>query len=448
MSLIFEQFPGNIWGNVSQKTRISEYFIHYLSLLPRHEEPLAVIFESNHIDKDFLIDYSFFYSRCFEDVGKKVIRAHFFYGSVDEVQGGVYRILNEGLSKASSEHTILQKNYIGFTTIRPINSKVIGRTAFIKYPNEDGNHNHRHYPVYVAVRAHLAGIPFELETLPYQEQDTAVAACATTAIWCALPAIRKKFDLGTYYSPYEITNLAFESCGGYENRRFPNRGLTLPHILNVIQKMGFDPILIDAKTIPNTKFLDEVIVSHIEFGLPILACLELKKGSNSDGHLVTIVGYKFKSNSSELQELYIHDDQIGFYSKVTFTDSTHRLWDNEWISKYGYSSVCVAALVIPSYHKIRISYASMYCFMKSMGLDDNCFSISLTEISTIKQKIMSLGLNTFEDSQKALIFLTSSSPKYVWCVNVKSTESKALIIYDATSYHLHAVCTLTNPIIN
>jgi hypothetical protein len=390
-----------------------------------------------------LIDYASFYSRCFEDIPKKVTRVHFFYGNPKHIEGLVKLILNSGLDKAREAHDKLIQNYIGFTTLRPIHRKVIGKTAFIQYPSSDGESNLRHYPVFIDNNVHIAGIPFSVNALPFQEQDTAVAACATTAIWSALPAIRKKFDIGTYYSPYEITNLAFEASDSTGNRRFPNEGLGLNQILNVIMKMGFDPQFFDVNFFPTTKYFDELVIAHLEFGLPVLAALRLSNDTSREGHLVTIAGYKCVKGKKELSELYVHDDQIGFYSRSKFTDATHKRWTNEWITHYKYKEIEVIALIIPYYHKIRLSYSCIYKLCAGEVSNDDSFDICLMEGSQAKQRIMLIGVSVFTDTDAALKFLQDSSPKYLWYVELRYNTAKAIILFDATSYRPCHICHLT-----
>lgn len=443
MGLIIEAFPDARWVEISKKTYIRGYFTHYLEQLPRKNDPISIIYEANHIDKDFLIDYACFYSRCFEEVPKKVTRAHFFYGTPENIRVRFNKILSDGLENSKIEHEQLLRDYIGFTTIRPIHSKVVGRTAFIQYPQDDGQGNERHYPVFVENNIHICGIPFLVKALPYQEQDTTVAACATTAIWCALQAIRKKFDIGTFYSPYEITNLAFESSGNYESRRFPNEGLKIIQIMNVITKMGFDTQFVDGKTIPSKKYMDEVITSHLDFGLPILGLLTLVPSvGKPDWHLVTIAGYKYSKSSNELIELYIHDDQIGFYSKVEFVDSSHMKWKNEWISPTMYKEVVVRALIIPTYHKIRLAYSQIVGFLMTSFKDENAFSIKLIEVSCAKQKIMAIGITNFIEPDLVESFISNSQPKYLWYVDAVNKSVRSITCYDATSYYENAICTL------
>jgi hypothetical protein len=71
------------------------------------------------------------------------------------------------------------------------------------YPQEAG----RSFPATRRFTANLFGISLDIpQTLPFQEQDSIVAACATSALWSVLQATAKEFQ-HALLTPIEITDI-------------------------------------------------------------------------------------------------------------------------------------------------------------------------------------------------------------------------------------------------
>ncbi len=106
----------------------SAYLLDYLDYL--HAKTIVV--EDKYIDKDYLIDYSNFYSRSFKEHSKYTTRLHFFGNSFSK---------SEFMGKFHSDTTFqsdLSENYLGFIVVKPleIDEKYyhIGRTLLATYP--------------------------------------------------------------------------------------------------------------------------------------------------------------------------------------------------------------------------------------------------------------------------------------------------------------------------
>ncbi len=57
-----------------KESDIGSYIFGYMDFLSAK----TVLIEKDYIDKDYIIDYSFFYSRSFKDIPRKTERIHFF----------------------------------------------------------------------------------------------------------------------------------------------------------------------------------------------------------------------------------------------------------------------------------------------------------------------------------------------------------------------------------
>ena len=78
-SLVFSFDPS---VNVLGDSKVSEYLLEYLTAIKTQ----TCIFEADYVDKDFLIDYSKFYARSFDNIGKLTERYHFFAFSFTEAE--------------------------------------------------------------------------------------------------------------------------------------------------------------------------------------------------------------------------------------------------------------------------------------------------------------------------------------------------------------------------
>src|SRR5687768_4446421 len=85
---------------------------------------------------------------------------------------------------------------------------------------------------------------WHLATVPFQEQDTVTAACATSALWAAFQVtganLRHRLP-----SPVEITSSATQHMP-LRSRVFPNAdGLTDEQMARAIHSVGLEPYYID-----------------------------------------------------------------------------------------------------------------------------------------------------------------------------------------------------------
>lgn len=207
-----------------------------------------------------------------------------------------------------------------------------------------------------------------------------------------------------------------------------------------------------------TRFIPDTVRAFVDAGIPIIAGLSLKKDtepiekeSNSskikeDDHAVIICGYK-ENYEGDINGLYVHDDQIGPYSKVKSAsdDQSFLKWDNEWIRdpEYGpygpfendcYDEICLDALILPLYPKIRLSYRDIYYhYQKYKQIHKNSdIKLSLTTNKEFKEKIANSNI---EDK---LAILEKSLPRFMWVItSYKDKIPEEATIIDATSHKRH-----------
>ena len=391
------------------------------------------IIENQYIDKDYMVDYSKFYARSFVNHIRFTKRIHFFsnYFSKENFFDGI---------KNNDENFInkLKKSYLGFIVIKPIRDKkggrLIGKTL-IKSFTRDHNNEFRKF-IKNEHHANLCGIQLIINTLPFQRQDIAVGACATTALWISQHPLNNLFGIPVF-SPIEITekSVIYRS----EFRNFPSTGLTFSQMINYIKSIGLDTEIIDVENIDLIhveninfeNFVSDVIKAYTNADLPIIATIKLlKKGKREDYHAVVICGFRYNTEKI-ISELYIHDDQIGPYSRV-FSDDNFKIWKNEWIDIEGYDKVVLEKFIIPIYPKIRLTFGRIYQIysqekemIKTYGLQ--C-ELLLFQIN--KYKTFLLGC-VFKNKKEVL---TSLFPRFIWVIRIHNKENVIVdYIYDGTS---------------
>ena len=441
------------------------YASHYIFNYLRDIKPLSAetcILEPKYIDKDYLIDYSKFYSRSFDIDEKFTQRLHFFYNKFSEEDFDKI-ILNDS-SKSNIEE--LNKYYLGFTIIKPIKdhkeNKLIGRTALQPYPKKEGDEE-RFY-LTAKQNVSLFGINLSLESVPFQTQDQAVAACATIACWVTLHPLSDLFEIAKL-SPYEVTekSVTYPIAG----RNFPSSGLTLDQMKNYYNSVGLDTEYIVPETfrkIDLYTFKDDVVAdvtkAYLNLGLPIIIHLGLKKKivnkyrirhyiferlfklrvtDEYDYHAAVITGYRHKNG--KVTELYLHDDNIGPYCKTLPMGKFSKLkYELLPLSLGKYSDIVVLGLFIPLYPKIRFTFKEMYQgFLKHRRVIELYNELTKVEISL---DLYLTDLNKYKHDligknfSRKLEILYKPLPRFLWVIRYHFQGIRLIdVIYDATAVY-------------
>lgn len=412
----------------------SKYISRYLQSLGVK----TCIIEKKYIDKDYLIDYSKFYARSFRDHNKFTTRLHFFSDMFTNTD--FKNMLVEGDKTAAKK---FEESYLGFVVVKPIVSpsgdSLIGRTVLKTYPNEISDNEYRFY-ISETYHVSLFGIPLKIISLPFQAQDTAVGACATTACWTSLHPLRTLFEVQKD-SPFEITEKSV-SLPSIEARNFPNsNGLTLLQMKSYFNSIQLETEFIDIEKIQclptYSQDYDDVVAdavtAYTNMKLPIIAALGLiKDGLVTDRHATVISGYRHKNGL--LNELYIHDDQIGPYSRVKPYNNFIN-WKNEWIEEYGYTEVRVLKLMVPIYPKLRLNFNTLYQIYlnnkRSLEGQPDGLTLKLYLTDTNSYKKFLWNYCQFEHKED---ILSKPFPRFLWIIRLQFREIPVLdSIYDGTS---------------
>jgi hypothetical protein len=414
----------------------------------------TIVVEENYISKDFLHDYASYYAQCFESYPKYCRRVHFFNKSFGQEEFETIIIGEE------SENKDFWATYLGFIVVKPIPVTVIGYTVLKTYIAGE-NFESRNFWGIRKYTIHIFGNLVEIESLAFQEQDSVLSACATTAIWSMLN--KASIDFHTILkSPSQITKDA-DNVSPDGSRLFPNKGLNLLQICQAILNSGLvseikqpDYEIKDANgnfllRVVSNQYLKKILNAYSPIGIPIILVVNVPNGSNYGLHAITVSGFKQKNPvpitptnivswlSDNIEKFYAHDDQWGPFARIDFKNDAELV--TPWSIFSGNNSpTYLTNIVVPLYLKIRISYedieaivlgldAILTLFFDNLILADLVWDIRIDYSENYKSELKKSSLI----NSKKLDKLKIGQPKYLWIASCYVSEFKILqFTFDAT----------------
>lgn len=448
------------------------YLIGYLQDLGAK----TILSEYGYTDQAFLEDYAGYYVRCFHDYRSRCTRLHFF--QLGFKQQAMSRLLAGHMESQFAKK--LRESYLGFIVVRPLPYTVIGRTCLEAYPPED----RRHFLVIDEYPVNLFGIKLSVKrTLPFQEQDSVTAACATSALWSAFQKTGRLFP-HHMPSPVEITKAATMRFR-VDERDFPSHGLTLSQMAHAIISVGLDPLPIKLNDeYSSTLLLQSTAYAYLQGDLPVLLIADIwdytapMRPKLKGPHALAITGFSFGDEpaspygptgfllrSSRISKLYAHDDGVGPFARMelqtppawvqTGKPTLSTSWAND-DGEIGHLWAEGSVLLIPLYHKIRIPFSAVFALLshfdefmeelrkrKGLPLTQRLeWDIRLSQVNGLKGEFAIS--NDIADHYRRTILVTSL-PRFIWCATARSEDRKIMdLLFDATdieqgSFFLRAV---------
>ncbi|MBC7161125.1 MAG: hypothetical protein H5U26_03310 [Immundisolibacter sp.] len=310
----------------------ANYIRGYLAGLPS----VTVVEEPSYFDKDYLSEFASFYSTSARSYPNICRRWHFFSGA--SISRDTLRRFAAGQKKTLRR---LQECYVGFSVIRPIPSAPFGKTVLKWYPDQDLDtprvtNPSRPYHV------HLLGQELTVTGLAWQQQDVAVAACATVGLWTMFQssAFDENHAIPTTAEITKKANLGF-SAG---RRIFPSRSLTWEQISEAIKACDLSPLVIDGDIETNhsgrgfsKKLFATTCAAFIRSGYPVLMLGHILGGG---GHATVAVGFRSRLSDkvalpnvvpqdSSINVIYVNEDNVGPYvrTEIGFVDEVDQRED-------------------------------------------------------------------------------------------------------------------------
>lgn len=320
-SLEFKTFELDCFDNLGSSRQL-KYIYCYLRDLGAQ----GVLTEPHYFDKDYLSEFAAFYSVSSRGYPNSCQRLHFFNIPVTR------ELFVEAASGNESTLRKLQKAYLGFAVIRPIPAAPLGCTVLAWYPDNVRTTRRITSPSR-QYHCHLAGIRLTVTGLAWQQQDTAVGACATVGLWSMLHA--SSFD-NDHSAPTtaQITEAAHQNAVTGA-RVFPSSGLTIIQLLEAIKRYHMAPFAMNGDIKPAHDFIRSdaylrspgfsrerfasTCASFIRSGYPVLA---IGQSEGSGRHAICITGFRDEAQAEvppravraadeSILHVYIHDDNLG-----------------------------------------------------------------------------------------------------------------------------------------
>jgi hypothetical protein len=403
--------------------------------------------------------------QCFKPYARTCSRIHFF--NIDFTKTDFDGLLMG--TPANIDEATLHNSYLGFVVVKPLPQTIVGRSCLKTYELDNGRRN---FPTTREYKANIYGIELTIDSLAYQEQDSVVAACATSALWSVFHHTGIQFQ-HPILSPVDITKAACAHLP-LETRAFPNKGLTAAQMAHAIRNVGLEPFLINAT---DKQVLKSALYAYLKLGVPILMGIGLYDFSGPDpefvgDHAVAVTGFSlgypgaipfnprsgFLLKASRVDKVYAHDDQVGPFARMALDQPAIQLnisgtpksidtIGTSWIGKnktIGSIRAVPKIILIPLYHKIRITFQNIQALiiyfdgllevMKAGGIFSLPhrieWDIYLTSINQFKTNILHLTCLKRELKHQILI---ESMPRFLWRATARSGDNYVLdLLFDAT----------------
>ena len=413
------------------------------------------------MDGEFLRDYARFYSRAYGSIPRYTMRYHFFSEEINEeefkniLSNSTY--LKEWLGKKGYES--LEDVYLGFVVKKPVKDQnsqpLLGRTAVRPYC-ESSDEGYKRVFIKSKINLSLFGIPLTVETTPFINQDEGVGVCAAAAIWITNGLLNASFGLPPEQSLAEITEMAHRHPG--LSRTFPSQGFNIYQVIHYFKSHSLDVEVVNVKESRrvNSNFFMRFVKAFVDANIPVIAVLNMYQNRNDESpagrHAAVITGYKFDPRTRRVVALYVHDDQIGPYAKVSFSlddDGKSIEWkyekNSEW-NDMGYTKISVPLLIVPVYPKIRLAFSKVYGYADELlrrysGYE---YDISLKNVRDYKQYLWMTQKKFWwhEPYEKMLVprtkweLLELNMPRFLWIIRTyKKDRHVADVVLDATAVH-------------
>lgn len=304
----------------------SPQFEYVQSYLRGDARAKTLVIEKPYVDRHYLEEYSAYYFSSLRNGGSTTTRIHFFNDEFDRAKlvGWVQQAAADS-DKLREIQEQLDRAYLGFMTVRPIPSAPIGRTILRPYEDKP---TRSYIPSEGGHPVHLLGFELKARGLPFQQQEQAVGACATTAVWSAMSRVVRA-DGGRAPTPYSVTQAATRHY--LRDRALPAvSGLEVAQLTAAVREFGYAPYVLKPANEHGTFALS--LKCYLRSGIPAVLVLEDGRG---EYHAVTASGYRLgddeehaadikvvfpdeggELSSKGISRIYVHDDRFGPYVRM------------------------------------------------------------------------------------------------------------------------------------
>jgi hypothetical protein len=315
---IGRQSQTSFWNEIKSQSRfLTNWGINLLKegLLDKTK---SVFIEYPYICKDHKNVYSNYYSKQYRIKSHLTERIHFFNSEIeDPFLLGDFEF---------------SESYIGFSVIRPVKERCIGKT-FID-PMKIFPKDHTHFVLRAKRRTHFLGKNQTISAFPFISQEKDVTVCAHSSLWSVCRFLSTKYNMYKEIYPFDIVQLASSDHG----RTFPYHGLTWADYSQILTTSGAYPELFILDKTNNEDALQYIIFvlySYVESGFPLIASL---RPIESSRHSINVIGHTIDYDI--VKDEYPKLNKNEFISSTTFIDSFIIQDDNKFPYQYLVRDIC------------------------------------------------------------------------------------------------------------
>ncbi len=383
----------------------------------------TIFIEKDYICKDHRNLYSNFYSKKFQESSSYCNRLHFFSKN------------NMSLNDIVFNTQEYNDDYIGFSIIRPLKKRCIGRTII-----DPLKINHPSYPNLYCLRtpyqSYISGNRLIVKGYPYISQDSDVNVCAHATLWGVCRYLSERYTIYNEMYPFDLVNLTLP----YHGRTFPYRGMNYSDYCKILSDFGCYPIVLKLKERSEDKehikeeFMD--LCTYVESGFPVLASFV--------GHVIAIIGHTLDYSKSFTIENNIIDSSQ-FYKQFIVVDDNffpYQLLGEEGDSqnyanlpgqnfqfniKSIFTAVCPlpekAFLTATKIRKYALTFFDKYKKeLKKIGKDPWVSRLFLTTSKAFKEYKIKIVDNRNKEIIFSALVAQLNLPHFIWVMEISTIE--------------------------
>lgn len=297
----------------------------------------TIVLEPNYICKDHRNLHSNFYSKKFRPRSPNCARLHFFSRS--------------GLTQADLllNSDSLDEDYIGYTVLRPVSERCLGRTVIDPYKVgrsvDDG-----FFLLRTKFSVHLNGQRLSAHGYPYTSQDTEATVCAHAALWGMCRYLSERYSVYPETYPFDLIQQTSDTAG----RVVPYRGMTYTDYSHILSNFGCHPVVLmmrNASENPDPERFED-LCAYVESGFPVLTSFR--------GHVATLIGHTINTganpdpdsdgcinSSAFLKQFVVVDDNCFPYQTLGYRDDPENYGRTFASAQYSIESIFAAVCPLP-----------------------------------------------------------------------------------------------------
>ena len=235
----------------------------------------CVVIEPRYVCKDHSNLHNHYYSKKFPSRSVHASRLHFF------------RCRQVNVTKLALYPEEYQEDYIGFSVIRPVAERCLGRTIIDPFKIERGRKD-GFYVLTTRFAVRIFGLDLFVSGFPYLAQDGDAILCGQAALWNICRYFSERYPLYREVRPHDLLALTRKDRG----RTIPSAGMDDEDYAAILHELGAHPVVIKTKQnlddpgLISEKF--DAVCAYLESGVPILASF--------NGHAATLIGHTLDLN--------------------------------------------------------------------------------------------------------------------------------------------------------